>query len=248
MSGAPDLFKTERQHSTPAADHMIRDVTWVITSCGRPDLLQATIESFLAFNTYPIKECILIEDSGAVDCHEHYKDLVPFPTRTLYNGRNLGQMRSIDIAYSQASTPYLFHCEDDWQFFKSGFIEASLRVLDADPKVITVWLRAHNDTNGHPIEPEDRGGYRYLVRNYRNTWNGFTLNPGLRRTRDIMRLHPYEDLETLIPKGEAKIRRISEADLSIYYRLLGYRGAITADADGYVRHIGWGRHVKLEWE
>jgi hypothetical protein len=40
------------------------DVTLFITSCGRPDLLKITLESFIKYNTYPIKEAIICEDSG----------------------------------------------------------------------------------------------------------------------------------------------------------------------------------------
>ena len=34
---------------------MENQVTVVLTSCGRADLLKKTIETFLQFNTYPIK-------------------------------------------------------------------------------------------------------------------------------------------------------------------------------------------------
>lgn len=40
------------------------NVTLVITSCNRFDLLKKTLESFSKNNTYPIKEIIIIEDSG----------------------------------------------------------------------------------------------------------------------------------------------------------------------------------------
>jgi hypothetical protein len=43
---------------------MEREVTLFITSCGRPHLLKRTIESFVKFNSYPMKEVILCEDSG----------------------------------------------------------------------------------------------------------------------------------------------------------------------------------------
>lgn len=227
---------------------MAGDVTLVITSCGRQALLQRTLESFRQFNTYPVAECILIEDSGKAGCNEHLQALLPFPVRTLYNPRNLGQIPSVDIAYGYVRTPFIFHCEDDWEFFRAGFIEDSLAILNKDPKVLNVWLRAHDDTNGHPIEDKDRGGYRYMAQHYANCWHGFTFNPGLRRTRNCMRLHPYCDLDVLIPKGKEQLSIHGEVDLSIYFKLLGYRGAITLNEGGYVRHIGDGRHVKLSWD
>jgi len=41
----------------------MEDVTAVITSCGRFDLLEETLDSFFEFNTYPIKKIIITEDS-----------------------------------------------------------------------------------------------------------------------------------------------------------------------------------------
>ena len=41
-----------------------KEVTLFITSCGRPQLLKQTLDSFVKYNTYPIKEVILCEDSG----------------------------------------------------------------------------------------------------------------------------------------------------------------------------------------
>jgi hypothetical protein len=41
----------------------MKEVTLVITSCNRIDLLKKTIASFERFNTYPIKKAIIIEDS-----------------------------------------------------------------------------------------------------------------------------------------------------------------------------------------
>lgn len=43
---------------------MNKQVTLVITACGRPHLLKRTLESFMKYNTYPIIEGFIIEDSG----------------------------------------------------------------------------------------------------------------------------------------------------------------------------------------
>jgi hypothetical protein len=42
-------------------------VSVVLTSCGRLDLLEQTIDSFFSINTYPITQFILIDDSGKDD-------------------------------------------------------------------------------------------------------------------------------------------------------------------------------------
>ena len=227
-----------------------RSVTLVITCCGRLDLLQRTLVSFFQFNTYPITECIIIEDSGTVTDLQSISPFIPVRHKFIINEENIGQIRSIDIAYAQVRTPYIFHCEEDWEFYDRGFIEESFKILDADRTVFTVWLRNHKATNGHPIEPEviERGiaRYHYMQTGFRMFWHGFTFNPGLRRTVDCMKLHPYAALKVLV-KSDRK-STIGEIDLSVYYHHLGYRAAMTTVNTGFVKHIGRGRHIQLPWE
>ena len=51
------------------------DVTLFITSCGRPTLLRRTLESFVKYNRYPIKEVILCEDSGIKGVVDFARDI-----------------------------------------------------------------------------------------------------------------------------------------------------------------------------
>lgn len=221
-------------------------VTLVITCCRRPQLLQKTLQSFLKYNTYPIEEAILIEDSELMGINDFAKSILPFPTTCLYNGKNIGQIESIDVAYANVKTPYIFHCEDDWEFFYRGFIEASLRVLKTDPLVVVVQLRAHNDTNGHPVElHKNLGGYYYMSNTYDALWHGFTLNPGLRRTVDYLLVKPF--VESCKPYMEG-FGHPNEPDLSRIYNNLGYRGSILQKATGYVRHIGANNHIPRVWD
>lgn len=229
---------------------MNKDVTLVITSCGRFDLLKETLVSFFKFNTYPISECIIVEDSGSVTTLDFLLKYIPVPVKFIINERNIGQIQSIDKAYSQVSTPYIFHCEDDWEFFKHGFIEESFKILNVDEKVITVWLRSHTDTMRHPIDLEiiskENTQYQYLATNYLGKWHGFTLNPGLRRTSDCLKLYPYSNLEVMVRKKKTSL--IGEVDLSVHFFNAGFRGAITCDSEGFIRHIGGERHIPLPWE
>lgn len=226
-----------------------KDVTLVITSCGRIELLKQTIQTFFKFNTYPIKECLIIEDSGKIDSLDFLSTIIPVPHKFIINETNLGQIKSIDKVYSCVTTPYIFHCEDDWEFYEPSFIEKSFEILDVDSTVITVWLRNHNDTMKHPIELECRKinnvSYFYMQTHYKY-WHGFTLNPGLRRTSDVMKLFPYSELTPLVKKKKTLI--MGEADLSVYYHNLGYRGAITTNSNGFVKHTGNKHHIPLPWE
>jgi GT2 family glycosyltransferase len=231
---------------------MTKDVTVVITSCGRTDLLERTLESFFKVNTYPIKRVIITEDSGIPQDFSKVRSLVPCELDIIENAVNLGQIKSIDLAYAKVDTDYIFHCEEDWEFYKSGFIEKSFEILEADPKIFTVWLRGHHDTKNHAIMKDERfelpnGDYYYLMNQYhKKVWCGFTFNPGLRRTSDCMKFHPYDSLEVKIIKNGLSV--MGEMDMSIYYQEQGYRGAITSNEEGYVRHIGGKRHIPLPWQ
>src|SRR5215470_12376301 len=115
-------------------------ITFVLTSCGRFDLLTETIASFLAFNTAPIARYLVIEDSGDASV----RDVIGvFDTEieVLVNDPPRGQMKSIDRAYADVDTPLIFHCEDDWRFFRSGFIEESLLLLEHLADISTVLCR-----------------------------------------------------------------------------------------------------------
>lgn len=215
----------------------MEEVTFVITSCGRPDLLRETIDSFLNTNRYPIAKYVLIEDSANDKMQGFVRQRYGNSFHSLIlNDPKLGQIRSIDRAYAEVETPYVFHCEDDWRFLKGGFIEHSFALLAEDRKIINVWLRGMECTNGHPIEPgriESSGGlaYRRMALDKKGpSYQGFTFNPTLKRLADYEIVKPYRDLGS---EG-AIAQRLRELE---FY-------AVTLE-EAYVQHIGGGRHVPL---
>lgn len=211
-------------------------ITFVVTSCGRPALLAQTLDSFVAHNTHPIARYILVEDSGDRDMlefvNQRYGDL--FDT-VLFNEPRLGQIRSVDRAYAAVETPYIFHCEDDFEFFRSGFIEESLSVLKHDRQAITVWMRNLWDCKKHKLGERiqytgDGVMYRYVLpkESRKETWYGFTFNPGLRRRAD------YEQVKPFAAVGH-------ELEINYAYHELGFHGVVLEE--GATRHIGGGHHV-----
>ena len=230
----------------------MNDVTLVITSCNRLDLLQKTISSFDKFNTYPIKERIIVDDSGKKENWDQLINKYNTDYKLILNKNNIGQIKSIDSAYSQIITPFIFHCEDDWEFYRSGFIEDSLKVLNSDSKILQVWLRKRDDTNGHTVESQKYSlnglNYYYMSRLYNKVWSGFAFNPGLRRLDDYNLIKPYDtikfpdNLNFTIPDYPPNLYK--EKCISLTYDKLGYRAIIFEDS--YVKHIGWGRTQWVE--
>ncbi|MGE6792487.1 glycosyltransferase family 2 protein [Pseudomonas guineae] len=216
------------------------EITLMVTSCGRFDLLKRTLESFDCFNTAPIREVFITEDSGdkaVYDClpvswRDHVTCIVNNPT--------LGQLRSIDAAYAQIQTKWVFHCEDDWEFYRPGFIEDSMVLLEADPQALQVWLRSFNhDLQIHSpyVFLQERnllqGVHFYQLGSHKSDWQGFSFNPGLRRLADYQLHAPYAG-----HTGEKSLSRLYAAE---------NRYALILENDA-VLHTGFGGHVEVPEE
>ena len=89
------------------------DLTLVITSCNRLDLLHRTLRTMRPW-IEEIPHRIIVEDSDAdPGLFDPFRDQ---GFQVLVNGRNLGQLPSIDLAYAECRTEFILHCEDDWEF------------------------------------------------------------------------------------------------------------------------------------
>jgi len=217
-------------------DRMWCEVTLVVTACNRPHLLKQTMQSFLDMNSAPVRECIIVEDSGLQGINDFVAEMCPFPVTLLYNPVNLGQLRSIDRAYDLVKTEFLMHMEEDMAFVRPGFIERSVPLLFLDPKVFCVWLRAGDAGVIHPFEPTDRGGYRKVVPGWQlgtETWCGFTFNSSLRLTRTARMHGPYSAMAW------------GKHDCNTRFAESGHFALVLNDQ--YVKHIGWGEHCPQTW-
>ena len=115
--------------------------TVVLTSCGRFDLLERTLTSLLSRLTGPLAGIVLIEDSGDPAVHDVVSRFGGI--EVIVNDPPLGQIKSIDRAYSRVETEWIFHCEDDWEFCRDGFIEESFDILKEFERFSTVKLDWH---------------------------------------------------------------------------------------------------------
>ena len=250
-------LKTNLNVSKPSIQYKLKsNTTFVLTSCGRNDLLEKTLDSFFKYNTYPIERYIIIEDSADIvvfnECERLNKEKYDGKLEFLFNYEKLGQSKSIDKAYSMVETEYIFHCEEDWEFYKGGFIEESIKVLKTQPKVIQAWIRPKSDNILNKIQPNiynlpldvsirivepasfivrgaNDDGSDMIIKNYM----GFSWNPGVKRIKD------WKELSN----GYSGFEREHLVDQ--YYRDNGFMVVSLSkdDTDGYVKHIGWNRRA-----
>ena len=108
---------------------MKHKVTFVLTSCGRVDLLDPTLESFFKKNSYKLEDLFLVEDSVDFDVYDHIKRKWSKKLKCIFNKNKKGQIQSIVDTYKKVKTPFIFHCEDDWVYTRSGFIEDSFKLF-----------------------------------------------------------------------------------------------------------------------
>jgi hypothetical protein len=225
-------------------------VTAVVTSCRRQDLLERTLRSFLAHNTYQNTDIVVVEDGKAKTNRSLEAKFAPESIRWIATNKWVGQIRAIDSAYTLVTAPYIFHMEDDWEFTAGGFIEKSLAILRQYRRCLQVHIRAPDDINDHPLTPDvERAGsvpFRRLVTNLQGehglVWHGFSFNPGLRRLSDYQLLGSFAEHTGFCQPGDGTR---AESLLGELYYSRGYFAAVLADnnGQGYVRHVGENRHV-----
>jgi hypothetical protein len=229
------------------------DVTLVVLSCGRFDLLKLTIDSFFDHNDYPIAEILVTEDSGDPAAADRLRDQFspyPIPVRYFIHENNHGVISCMDELNQNVNTDYILHLEDDWicTATQHDFIYRARKILMKERKILQVWLRAPYDCNGHPLEDEELEAgdalYRLLETGFLDIWHGYSNNPNLRRLADYKLLGPggYGG----VPLGEMERREVPsnfrvEAAISDFYYQSGFRAAVLVDPDGGFIHAGSSR-------
>jgi glycosyltransferase involved in cell wall biosynthesis len=212
---------------------MYNNVTMVLTSCNRLDLLEITINSIPKETLDKIPKKILIDDSADVQCFselEKQKESGYLQNWTLlFNQEKLGQAGSIDRAYAEVETEYVFHCEDDWYFTNGDFIDRSLKILDKYDNVLQVTFR-----EGEPHKSADEiyeSGQDHAFKVWIPGWQGY---PGFTYNPNIFRISAYQEVKPICG--------VSERDVGFKYVSMGWHTVVLENRS--VRHIGDGRHVQ----
>jgi len=203
----------------------------VLTSCNRFDLLEKTVVSFFKHLDIQPKAFIIIEDSGNQAIHKHLEQF-DYPFTVIVNPKNLGQAKSIDIAYSHVKTPYIFHCEDDWEFIRTGFIQESLSILQKHENASVVQLRGRAEhIKLRDLPTLNHQGIDYFLANKSTDKRYFSYgyNPSLRRLVDYQRVAPFSKIG-------------GESEVSWVFKKLGFATAHLENPA--VKHIGEERHIE----
>lgn len=204
----------------------------IVTSCRRDDLLAITLSSFRKYADVEPENVFVIEDSDNLGVKQLVKNIYPSAV-VINNVPQLGQMKSIQKVYCYSKSEYIFHCEDDWEFFRTGFIADSFKLLKLLPKASLVSLRPRSEL--HPLEKSQPkvvspDGLNYFTADPTShpEWFSYSFNPGLRRRAD---LHEVADIDSYP----------SEAEISLAFKKHGFYLSFLEDPA--VKHIGDGRHV-----
>eukprot|EP01084_Bolivina_argentea_P045559 83872_1 len=150
----PNRDQIKPQFDPIRRQHIINNITWslrpenrqitlIINSCGRLDLLNQTINSFKKYyphKKYPLFEKIIVDDCrNKTIAHELINNFYPEFQIILtgnndfendYTHRDERITFAMDKIYNQVTTPWIYHIEDDWIFSRKGFIDESFDIFE----------------------------------------------------------------------------------------------------------------------
>lgn len=201
----------------------------VLTSCGRFDLLERTVASFLKHFDAP--RIIIAEDADMPDAAAAFARRFPL-AEVRVNTPRLGQLRSIDKLYATLSAPYVVHLEDDWDFTRSIDLESVVRFLEARPDISVACIahRIYDPRYGKGAHKTTFDGIDYLVWDLdaHPKWFSYSFNPSVARLSLWRELGPFA-------------RFVTEENLSALCKERGMRIAMAIP--GIADHIGDDRHA-----
>lgn len=217
-----------------------------MTCCDRVDMAEKTLRTFFEMNPdCGITKALITEDGGKKYDYQPIVDLLEANVpdyEICINGKNLGQIKSLDNMYAKVETPYIFNLEDDLEWYRPNFVKDSMTIFDNYDRsrgpLFTVggfkttterqmWIRPSRLDLGDPLV---LGGIACQTMRNQEFLNGgmnmggFALTHGLRETAFCRMFGPYSNI-----KSELKTQ---EWDIGIKYREAGFR-TIVPLGEGY---------------
>src|ERR1700677_3275077 len=175
-------------------------MTLSITTSKRMDLFLATIRSVASpcLDPFVFDRILVIDDnSSTADV-----DMMRAEIKALFGDTQAeictsdavrGHAQGMRLWYDKITGPYVFHCEDDWEFVERGCpILAALDVLANDPGIGQVAFSreqpltaVHTTPTGTAYWTWEYDGSLACVPGKHSTWPCFTLNPRVIRVAAI---------------------------------------------------------------
>ena len=174
------------------------DITTFVLSCNRLDILDRTLQSYLATKDYQTK-LVILDDSGVagifqqlVDKYGTIADIICFPT-------NRSQWFAMDFMVSYCDTKYIFYLEDDWILLQSGYLQKSKEVLEkyreigiVDISWFTYDWQGIDSYDKTLIDDSFYYKKPWQITPYHIHWYGWCGSPNLKRRDDLILLGRVE--------------------------------------------------------
>lgn len=176
------------------------EVTLVVTTCRRLDLFIRTINSFLACCTDVgrIGRWICIDDNSSEDDRRRMEETFPFFEFVWKSPEERGHAKSLQMLQDLVGSPFVFHLEDDQEFFvSSDYITRCLKGLTVGTSVgqCLVNLNYAESLDDYQIQgglPFQHDGQAFVAHLFdperivvdglsNGHWPHFSLRPGLVR-------------------------------------------------------------------
>lgn len=210
---------THENWETPKPKN-IANITVTITSCKRLALFKRTMNSFLNCCTdlHRVKEWLCVDDNSGPEEREEMSRMYPFIKFYLKTEEEKGHPSSMNIIRERVNTPYIFHMEDDWVFYRhDNYLTKCLEVLTHETyakqclinrsyaELAINWNIVGND---HRILPSGRSYYQHMFYPadrmsdfYKRFgggancayWPHYSFRPGLIRTEILKELGEYDN-------------------------------------------------------
>lgn len=161
---------------------MNSQITLCLTMGRRPELLEKTLQSLLPLVDF--FEVIAINDFRDPETNEAFQRVCP-NGKLISLREQLGHHAAVDYMYRQVSTPYVMHCEDDWEFTNDLDVVGAISLLTQEPEISQVCFRKVSDfhlseEDLSKVEHHQTGEFEYArLDKIHPQWHGYTFNPHL---------------------------------------------------------------------
>jgi GR25 family glycosyltransferase involved in LPS biosynthesis len=192
-------------------------ITFTITTCKRYDLFERTMTSFLYYceDISLITHWLCVDDNSSEEDRIKMKKNFPFFEFVWKTPLDKGHSKSMNIILSNVQTPYIFHMEDDWQFFTHDtYIQKCLEIVNSSPEIGQCLVNKNYAETSDDIRiiggifNTTSTGLRYYVHEHEpnsdifsekygtgancSYWAHYSLRPGLNKVSTLRKVGVYD--------------------------------------------------------